>query len=153
MRFEHSGRCCCGVGTVLSLSGKFARCQSAFHDTPSSSNGQHVIRTLVSGLSAQAEADEHAHKGVHAWACRSHSISCDCLHMLRHGLARAGSLRGRCACAQAAMARRVREAVGATQWTLTYQLNSKLRMQFNVSSASPHPRTLLFQYSSEASPA
>ena len=51
---------------------------------------------------------------------------------------------------QAAMARRVREAEGATMWTLTYQLNSKLRMQFNVSSASPHPRTLLFQYSSEA---
>lgn len=53
-----------------------------------------------------------------------------------------------CCDVQAAMARRVREAEGATMWTLTYQLNNKLRMQFNVSSASPYPRTLLFQYSS-----
>ena len=48
---------------------------------------------------------------------------------------------------QAAMARKLRDSDIATQWTLNYQLNSKLRMQFTISSVHPYPRTLLFQYS------
>jgi hypothetical protein len=51
------------------------------------------------------------------------------------------------------MARKLRDSDIATQWTLNYQLNSKLRMQFNISSSSPYPRTLVFQYSSETPPA
>eukprot|EP00884_Botryococcus_braunii_P001433 jgi/Botrbrau1/11290/Bobra.0038s0056.1 len=42
---------------------------------------------------------------------------------------------------QAAMARKLRESDIATQWTLNYQINSKVRMQFNISSMSPYPRT------------
>ena len=53
---------------------------------------------------------------------------------------------------QAAMARKLRDSDIATQWTLNYQLNSKLRMQFNIASSSPYPRTLVFQYSSETTP-
>ncbi|CAL8466123.1 g5659 [Coccomyxa elongata] len=53
---------------------------------------------------------------------------------------------------QAAMARKLRDSDIATQWTLNYQLNSKLRMQFNIASSSPYPRTLIFQYSSETTP-
>lgn len=53
---------------------------------------------------------------------------------------------------QAAMARKLRESDMATQWTLNYQINSKVRMQFNISSSSPYPRTLVFQYSSESPP-
>ena len=53
---------------------------------------------------------------------------------------------------QATMARKLRDSDIATQWTLNYQLNTKLRMQFNISSSSPYPRTLVFQYSGEGSP-
>ena len=54
---------------------------------------------------------------------------------------------------QAAMARKLRDSdVVATQWQLNYALNSKLRMQFNIASSSPYPRTLVFQYSSETQP-
>ena len=53
---------------------------------------------------------------------------------------------------QAAMARKLRDSDIAPQWTLNYQLNSKLRMQFNIASSSPYPRTLIFQYSSETTP-
>ena len=58
----------------------------------------------------------------------------------------------RCACwlMQAAMSRKPPD--NATQWTLTYQLNSSLRMQFNIASSSPYPRTLIFQYSGESVP-
>ena len=55
-------------------------------------------------------------------------------------------------CLQAAMARKLRDSDIATQWTLTYHLNSRLRMQFNISSSSPYPRTLIFQYSSDGVP-
>ena len=51
---------------------------------------------------------------------------------------------------QAAMARKLRESDIATQWTLNYQLNSKLRMQFTVASVPPYPRTLIFQYSEDS---
>ena len=52
---------------------------------------------------------------------------------------------------QAAMARKLRDSDIATQWTLNYQLNSKLRMQFTIASTHPYPRTLLFQYSGDSS--
>ena len=52
---------------------------------------------------------------------------------------------------QAAMVRKPRETDVNTQWTLNYLLNSKLRMQFNISSAPPYSKTLMFQYSSEGS--
>ena len=52
---------------------------------------------------------------------------------------------------QAAMARKLRDSDIATQWTLNYQLNSKLRMQFTIASVHPYPRTLLFQYSGDSS--
>lgn len=52
---------------------------------------------------------------------------------------------------QAAMVRKLRDSDVITQWTLNYSLNSKLRMQFNISSAPPYPKTLMFQYSSEGS--
>ena len=55
-------------------------------------------------------------------------------------------------CLQAAMARKLRDSDIATQWTLTYHLNSRLRMQFNISSSAPYPRTLIFQYSSDGVP-
>lgn len=50
---------------------------------------------------------------------------------------------------QAAMIRKLRESDVMTKWTLNYNLSSKLRMQFNISSAPPYPKTLTFQYSSE----
>ncbi|KAK9804274.1 hypothetical protein WJX72_004315 [[Myrmecia] bisecta] len=50
---------------------------------------------------------------------------------------------------QAAMARKLRDSDVATQWTLNYQLNNKLRMQFNIASSPPYPRTLIFQFSGE----
>ncbi|KAL0047976.1 hypothetical protein WJX82_004829 [Trebouxia sp. C0006] len=53
---------------------------------------------------------------------------------------------------QATMARKLRDSDIATQWTLNYQLNTKLRMQFNISSSTPYPRTLVFQYSGEGGP-
>ena len=49
---------------------------------------------------------------------------------------------------QAAMVRKLRESDIMTKWTLNYRLNSKLRMQFDVSSVSPYAKTLTFQYSS-----
>lgn len=52
---------------------------------------------------------------------------------------------------QAAMVRKLRDSDVNTQWTLNYNLSSKLRMQFNISSAPPYPKTLTFQYSSEGS--
>jgi hypothetical protein len=54
--------------------------------------------------------------------------------------------------AQAAMARKLRDSDIATQWTLNYQLTSRLRMQFTLASASPYPRTLLCQYSTGETP-
>lgn len=50
---------------------------------------------------------------------------------------------------QAAMVRKLQESDVTTQWSLNYKLNSKLRMQFNITSAPPFPKTLMFQYSSE----
>jgi len=50
---------------------------------------------------------------------------------------------------QAAMIRKLQESDVTTQWSLTYKLNNKLRMQFNITSAPPFPKTLLFQFSSE----
>ena len=50
---------------------------------------------------------------------------------------------------QAAMVRKLQESDVTTQWSLNYKLNSKLRMQFNLTSAPPFPKTLMFQYSSE----
>ena len=50
---------------------------------------------------------------------------------------------------QAAMVRKLRESDVVTKWTLNYNLSSKLRMQFNISSMPPYPKTLTFQYSSE----
>lgn len=50
---------------------------------------------------------------------------------------------------QAAMVRKLRESDIMTKWTLNYNLNSKLRMQFDISSVPPYPKTLTFQYSSE----
>ena len=50
------------------------------------------------------------------------------------------------------MSRKLRDSDIATQWTLNYQLNSRLRMQFNIASSSPYPRTLVFQYSGEGVP-
>lgn len=50
------------------------------------------------------------------------------------------------------MARKLRDSDVATQCTLNYQLNKRLRMQFNLASSNPYPRTLLFQYSSEGMP-
>ena len=51
---------------------------------------------------------------------------------------------------QAAMVRKLQESSDVTtQWSLNYKLNSKLRMQFNITSAPPFPKTLMFQYSSE----
>ena len=47
---------------------------------------------------------------------------------------------------QAAMSRKLRDSDIATQWTLNYQLNRRLRMQFNIASSLPYPRTLIFQY-------
>lgn len=49
---------------------------------------------------------------------------------------------------QAAMVRKLRESDVMTKWTLNYKLNSKLRMQFDVSSVAPYAKTLTFQYSS-----
>lgn len=53
---------------------------------------------------------------------------------------------------QATMARKLRDSDIATQWTLNYQLNTKLRMQFNISSSSPYQRNLVFQFSGEGGP-
>nr|AXF41549.1 carbonic anhydrase CAH0010 [Chlorella sp. ArM0029B] len=50
---------------------------------------------------------------------------------------------------QAAMIRKLQESDVTTQWSLTYKLNNKLRMQFNITSAPPFPKTLMFQFSSE----
>lgn len=50
---------------------------------------------------------------------------------------------------QAAMVRKLRESDIMTKWTMNYNLSSKLRMQFNISSVPPYPKTLTFQYSSE----
>jgi hypothetical protein len=50
---------------------------------------------------------------------------------------------------QATMVRKLADSDVNTQWTLNYLLNSKLRMQFNISSAAPYSKTLMFQYSSE----
>ena len=50
---------------------------------------------------------------------------------------------------QATMVRKPRDSDVNTQWTLNYLLNQKLRMQFNISSAPPYSKTLMFQYSSE----
>jgi hypothetical protein len=50
---------------------------------------------------------------------------------------------------QAAMVRKLHDSDVTTQWTLNYNLNSNLRMQFNISSALPYSKTLTFQYSSE----
>jgi hypothetical protein len=50
---------------------------------------------------------------------------------------------------QATMVRKLADSDVNTQWTLNYLLNSKLRMQFNISSAPPYSKTLMFQYSSE----
>lgn len=47
------------------------------------------------------------------------------------------------------MTRKLQESDVTTQWSLTYKLNSKLRMQFNITSAPPFPKTLMFQFSSE----
>jgi len=52
---------------------------------------------------------------------------------------------------QATMVRKLADSDVNTQWTLNYLLNSKLRMQFNISSAAPYSKTLMFQYSSEGS--
>lgn len=50
------------------------------------------------------------------------------------------------------MVRKLQESSDVTtQWSLNYKLNSKLRMQFNITSAPPFPKTLMFQYSSEGS--
>ena len=51
---------------------------------------------------------------------------------------------------QAAMIRKLQESDVTTQWSLNYKLNNKLRMQFNITSAPPFPKTLMFQYSSTA---
>ncbi|KAK9840821.1 hypothetical protein WJX81_007219 [Elliptochloris bilobata] len=53
---------------------------------------------------------------------------------------------------QAAMARKLRDSDIATQWTLNYQLTSRLRMQFTLASASPYPRTLILNYSTSETP-
>jgi len=53
---------------------------------------------------------------------------------------------------QAAMSRKLRDSDIATQWTLNYALSQRLRMQFNIASSSPYPRTLIFQYSGEGVP-
>ncbi len=50
------------------------------------------------------------------------------------------------------MSRKLRDSDIATQWTLNYALSSRLRMQFNIASSSPYPRTLIFQYSGEGVP-
>lgn len=47
------------------------------------------------------------------------------------------------------MVRKLQESDVTTQWSLNYKLNNKLRMQFNITSAPPFPKTLLFQFSSE----
>jgi hypothetical protein len=49
---------------------------------------------------------------------------------------------------QAAMIRKLQESDVTTQWSLNYKLNSKLRMQFNITSAPPFPKTLMFYWSS-----
>jgi hypothetical protein len=49
---------------------------------------------------------------------------------------------------QAAMTRKLQESDVTTQWALNYKLNSKLRMQFNITSAPPFPKTLMFHWSS-----
>jgi hypothetical protein len=49
---------------------------------------------------------------------------------------------------QAAMVRQLRESDVETRWTLSYELSSKLKMQFGVSSAPPYTKTLIFQFSS-----
>ena len=70
---------------------------------------------------------------------------CDCDECI-------GRINQLCLGMQATMARKLRDSDIATQWTLNYQLNNKLRMQFNISSSSPYPRTLVFQYSGEGGP-
>ena len=49
---------------------------------------------------------------------------------------------------QAAMVRQLRESDVETRWTLSYELSSKLKMQFGVSSAPPYTKTLIFQFTS-----
>lgn len=53
---------------------------------------------------------------------------------------------------QVALVRKLRETDVATQWTASYNLNSKLRMQFNITSAPPYPKTLMFQFQSNGGP-
>jgi hypothetical protein len=50
---------------------------------------------------------------------------------------------------RASMVRKLAESDVTTQWTLNYSLNSKLRMQFQISSAPPYPKTLMFFLSSD----
>ena len=49
---------------------------------------------------------------------------------------------------QAAMTRKLRDSDVTTRWMLNYNLSSKLRMQFSISSASPYDKTLTIQYNS-----
>jgi hypothetical protein len=72
-----------------------------------------------------------------------HKAECDLLPVLQVQFGRS---------LQAAMSRKLRDSDIATQWTLNYALSQRLRMQFNIASSSPYPRTLLFQYSGEGVP-
>ena len=80
-------------------------------------------------------------------SCGSFAVACD-INVVMHQ----DTCRQPCLWVQATMARKLRDSDIATQWTLNYQLNTKLRMQFNISSSSPYPRTLVFQYSGEGGP-
>jgi hypothetical protein len=46
---------------------------------------------------------------------------------------------------QAAMVRKLQEGDVTTQWSLTYKLNTRLRMQFNL---NQFDKTIMFQYAS-----
>lgn len=53
---------------------------------------------------------------------------------------------------QAAMLKKMQESDVVTQWTLRYQLSNNLRVQFNITSMPPYPRTLMVQFSGEGLP-
>lgn len=53
---------------------------------------------------------------------------------------------------QAAMLKKMQDNDVLTQWTLRYQLNNNLRVQFNITSVPPYPRTLMMQFSGEGLP-
>lgn len=107
-----------------------------------SSDPSSLLASLTMGTEVEVQFGKSLQARPSPWPC-----SAPCCHDV------CVAARALVSAAQAAMARKLRDSDVATQWTLNYQLTSRLRMQFTLASASPYPRTLIFQYStSETAP-